>query len=265
MNKKLLFLFLLLPFWAASQNNREILYGVVNDTDGVLADVHIINLNTKQGTHTNKEGVFRVFAKEKDIIQISFVGYETKIITLTEANFGLSDNKFPLQKSNIELDEVVVKRHNLTGNLSADIKQVPKDTIAEIVDNLESSILNLDYEAIMNMPIGADEIHLAKPSTVGGFSGVGGGIPIPYKKDIERRKLKKDISFKEKFPQKILTLLGKDFFFNQLKIPKDKYYHFIEYCSFKNIEELFKNEEILELIRTLQEESITYHKVIKQH
>lgn len=268
MHKKLRFLFLLIPFWAVSQNSREIMYGTIKNTTNVIADVHIINLNTQQGTYTNVNGEFRIFAKEKDILQISSIGYETKLISLAAKNFGLDSNNFYLQKTDIQLDEVVIRNHNLTGNLSVDVKQTPRDTIAEIVDKVEQSILDLDYDAIMNMGVGADEMHLAKvaaPGIPGSFSGAGVGFSIPNKGDIERRQQKKDIEFKEQFPKRILALLGKDFFFNQLKIPTDKYYHFIEYCSFKNIEELFKKEEILELIRIFQEESITYHKVIQQH
>jgi hypothetical protein len=58
--------------------------------------------------------------------------------------------------------------------------------------------------------------------------------------------------------------LGEDFFFIQLKIPKERYYHFLEYCNPLGIEKKYKNGEILEVIEILKNESSNYLKIINK-
>ena len=55
-------------------------------------------------------------------------------------------------------------------------------------------------------------------------------------------------------PAKLLSELGEDFFFKDLEIPIEKYAHFITYCSYLGIEELYKERKLLEVIKILREE-----------
>lgn len=267
MQKKLLFFFLIVTSVLSAQNKPVILYGKVIDTVKPLENIHVFNLNSKQGTFTNKKGSFRIFASENDNLQISSVGYETVILKVTAYNLGLSANIIQLKIKNIELDEVEIKKHNLTGVLAIDLKQTPKDSVADLVNSMVDDIIKLDINAIMNMEISEDELHLVKPSPVriaNSFKGIGGSFGLGGNSSKKKNELNLKLESKKNFPKRILTLLGKDFFYVDLKIPKDNYYHFIEYCSYKNIESLFKNEKILELIRVFWKESISYLEIIKK-
>ncbi|APG64768.1 hypothetical protein LPB136_05060 [Tenacibaculum todarodis] len=267
MQKKILFFFLLITSVLYAQNKPVILYGKVTDSFNPIENTHVFNLNTKQGTFTNKEGLFRIFAKENDNLQLSSIGYETIIFKVTTYSLGLNANTIQLKIKEIELDEVEIKKHNLLGALDLDIKQVPQDKVLESVDSWLEEIMNMSEDAKKNLPIGKDELHLVKPNKVNianSFKGVGGSFGIGGKSSKQKKELELKLEAKQNFPKRILSLLGKDFFYNDLKIPKDNYYHFIDYCSYKSIEKLFKNEEILELIRIFQEESISYLKVIKK-
>ena len=267
MLKKLLFLFFLTSIFCYSQNSSTILYGKVIDNNNVIYNANVYNLTTKQGTITDKEGKFKIFAKENDSLQISSVGYMTAIFIPKAFNFGMNKNHITLEKTNIVLDEVMLKKHNLTGNLSIDIKKTPKDSIGNLVKSMVESIHNLDYSAIASMDIGLDEMHLRKMSTnVIPNSFKGGTLfrsSIGGKSGLREKTLNRKLEEKSKLPGKILNEFGAYFFFEELKIPKENYHHFISYCSNKNILKLYNDKELLKLIRIFQDESIKYLKSIK--
>ena len=56
----------------------------------------------------------------------------------------------------------------------------------------------------------------------------------------------------------LLSEFGEPFFENDLKIPTDNYYNFLEYCNPLGIEDLFKQNRKIELINVLKKESISY-------
>jgi hypothetical protein len=72
------------------------------------------------------------------------------------------------------------------------------------------------------------------------------------------------LAFKKAFPFKILSELGEKFFFDDLKIPIEKYFHFLEYCNPLGIEKLHKEGELLEIIKILRTESVSYLIIIEE-
>ena len=60
---------------------------------------------------------------------------------------------------------------------------------------------------------------------------------------------------------KLKKELGVAFFVENLKIPEDKIYNFINYCETKNIIEKYYANKVLEVIKILQEESILYNEI----
>lgn len=268
MLKKILLTLLICSTTIFAQTERKKLYGVISDSLGELENVHIFNLTTKEATYSNLEGEFRIFAKESDSLKITSIGYTTKLILLKKSHFGLKEMQIHLKKRFYELDEVVVKKHQLTGSLELDFKKTPQNYKDDLVNNLIDNILKLDPKEIANMPIERDELHLKEPSISNGihsYKGIriaGGSLDNNYQK--KKRELKKSLERKEKFPKRIIAYFGTHFFIKDLQIPKENIYHFIDYCSHKNIMYLFKEEKILDLIKVLQEESITYLTIIEQ-
>ncbi|QTD38334.1 hypothetical protein JL193_03275 [Polaribacter batillariae] len=133
-----------------------------------------------------------------------------------------------------------------------------------MVQKLITDIKKIDYNAISKMPVELNEISLSKPAIVklpNYFEGFGlrfGGGSA--KTNLQKRKLEK----KKNIPEVILKEFGDYFFFTELKIPKEKYHHFITYCSYKGLFELHKKKETLKIIRLLKSESIQYLKTLKK-
>lgn len=127
--KKLIFLILFTSTFCFSQE-RAIFFGKIFDNLGTLENVHIINLNTHTATYTNPKGEFKLFAKVNDSLKITSVGYKTKSLILKSSDFGITEKQIHLKKQVIELDEVNIKKNNLLGSLSSDIKNIkPKKEI----------------------------------------------------------------------------------------------------------------------------------------
>lgn len=181
--KKTLFIIIALIFSTkiSSQNKRTFFYASIYDEIGVVSNAHIINLNTKQGTFSNDNGEFRILATKNDSLQISFVGYETKIFTLNTNHFGIQENKIELKKVPLELDEVEIKKHNLLGYISSDSKHIKSEK------EINAETLNLPYAGSRILTPAERRLHTAMTSSA--------GIPIdPLLNWISGRlkKLKKD-------------------------------------------------------------------------
>ena len=83
-------------------------------------------------------------------------------------------------------------------------------------------------------------------------------IGIPDRALEAKKARRRDINFKESFPGKLMHLFGARFFFVKLKIPKDNYYPFLQYCNPSGIERLFKDKKHLEILKILLKESKSY-------
>ncbi len=267
MIKKLLFtsLLILCISNSFSQDQRKLIRGTVIDSIGIVKNANVINLKTRQGTFSSNQGLFRIFVTEGDTLSISSVQYITKKIVITEAILDQKEVKVLLKSTTYTLDEFDLKRHNLLGRLGVDAKDVPKSE----QDSLLRNVMDFSNVDFTKKDFTIDEISKAKPpivNTMAGaitMAGAGAAAVIPFKDSEKLWALRRKLAQKKAFPYKILSELGEKFFFEELKIPLDKYFHFLEFCNPLGIEDMHKEGKLLELIKILRAESISYHKIIK--
>ena len=249
-------------------NNQTKIIGKVTDSLGVVKDAHVLNVNTNIGTSSNDDGEFEMMVSLGDIIEVSSVQH--KKLKLIIANTILK-NKYLAISLSFEtyiLDEIIVKKHNLSGSLSIDAQMVPRDTIKELVKKMVDDIKNIDFSKPFIKRYDHIDKHVKPPlvivDPIDKVQGIFFGTSINLgkgKNEISRISFKKKLENKAKFATTILKELGEDFFFNKLKIPEKYYHNFIDFCTYKGVEELYKKGNILELIRIFNEESIAYHKI----
>jgi len=87
---------------------------------------NIINVNRVKGTLSDEKGNFSLEASANDTIHISFIGYQSVKVRVT--NDWLKNNsavKITLTEKAYTLEEVVVNTYNLTGYLIVDAKLAP--------------------------------------------------------------------------------------------------------------------------------------------
>jgi hypothetical protein len=108
-----------------------------------LESVHIINLNQVKGTITNQKGEFSITAAVNDTLYLSYLGFKTQKIRVTNDMFKFKDTKIALTELAYALEEVIVKPYQLTGYLEIDVKNLP------INEGFQYSIsgLSKSYEA----------------------------------------------------------------------------------------------------------------------
>ena len=102
------------------------------DTKKALSASHIINLNTVNGTITDDRGFFEIPAKVNDTIMVSYLGYSSIKLKITNDLLKGNELEIALYEKPVEVKEVVIRTTKLIGVLEIDVKQVPKDRFTRI-------------------------------------------------------------------------------------------------------------------------------------
>jgi len=111
---------------------------IISVTDSKpLQSAHILNLNSVVGTTTNREGVFDIPAMANDTIYISYVGYQSIKLKVTNDLLKGNELEIAIHEKTAVFDEVTVKAHKLIGVLVVDAENVPVDEFSRIhIDGL---------------------------------------------------------------------------------------------------------------------------------
>ena len=118
--KQILTVFIVMMSLTVFSQQREVTGKVTDDTGQPLMGATLIIKGTTTGTVTDFDGEFAIKAKTGDVISFSYMGVETKNVTVTNLNIL----NVTLNKSDQMLDEVVVigygtqKKKDLTGSVS---------------------------------------------------------------------------------------------------------------------------------------------------
>lgn len=136
-NKTLLILFFLLSIVAFSQTDSlqvKVLKGQIIDseTKKPLSASHILNLNSVIGTITNDKGFFELAAKANDTVMVSYLGYSSIKIKVTNDLLKGNELLIALYEKAEDVKEVIIRSTKLIGVLEIDVKQVPKDRFTRI-------------------------------------------------------------------------------------------------------------------------------------
>ena len=102
-----------------------------------LQSAHILNLNSVEGTTTNRKGLFEIPAVVNDTIYISYVGYQSIKLKITGDLLKGNELEIAIHEKTAYIDEVTVKAHELIGVLVVDAENVPLDEFNRIhIDGL---------------------------------------------------------------------------------------------------------------------------------
>lgn len=178
------YLLVVLLFGWCSQLTAQEVIGVVKNAadDKPIPTVHVLNLNKVLMSITDANGVFAIDAELNDTLFLSYLGFKTIKVTVTNDLIKFPKTEFKLTALALALEEVVVRPYQLTGYLEIDAKNVPINR-------------NQRY-SIPGLPTGGYEAGGRGPSA---FSRVVGSIFNPFdflhnlfgKKPNQLRKLKK--------------------------------------------------------------------------
>ena len=123
------FFLLITSLTAFSQENTTIqkVSGTIQNDNTLLpiANVNVINLNKAIGTTTSTKGYFEIEANVNDTLHISFIGFQSLKVRVTNDWIKNKTTKIQLTEKAIALEEVIIMPYNLTGYLEIDSKLIP--------------------------------------------------------------------------------------------------------------------------------------------
>ncbi len=251
-----------------AQNKNFFLHGMVRDSVNLIKNVNVINLNKEKGTFSNDYGQYRMVVSVGDTLQFTSVQYETVTRIVTDRIAYSKKLNIILKKKTYLLDEVVIKKHDLTGYLLTDRRKVPADSVAKITKSMSDLIDEMAKKVIESAPKkvdpatkGLNDISTKNADPTRSFKGVGTSFGLgsgKKKKDRIRRITSNTFSTKN-----LIEDIGVDFF-KDLKIPESGIYAFIDYCKQFDIKQLYQQKKVLDIIQLLKAKSTDYLNEIKK-
>ena len=168
-------LLLILVFLGSQVMGQQTVNGTVSDPDGPLPGATVIVQGSDNGVTTDFDGNFSIQANEGDVLELSYVGFQTQLITISANQEAIS----AVLQGDSELEEVVVtgygtqKKINLTGAVAAVSGEVLDDRpIVNLGEGLQGVIPNLNIDIRNGDPTTSPEFNIR------GFESINGGTPL---------------------------------------------------------------------------------------
>lgn len=229
----------------SQQLPRETLKGLVLNDSLVIENIKVMNTATNETAVSDQSGSFAIYAREKDTLVFSGLSYVSHKIRLTVADFKLNAIRIKLQTHTIELDEVVISRHMLSGNLATDSKNIKSIKAPEINRRLA---LATDYEDdTQSSPVNKLMPGYLDTTYMTDFIAIAGKIAGLFQAD----KIKKPIVFMSDkiFPEAVQEKWSPYFFTHTLQLKEDEVGLFLSFCeNYPNARKLLNPRKELELI-----------------
>lgn len=203
----------------------KLLNGKISHPNLIVAGIHVINADRGLAEITDIDGNFEISVAIGEELIFSGVQYKKRALIITPEIFALEEITVYLEAFINELDEVVVKPHNLSGSLSSDLNNVKEQ-------------INFDDVGIPGYK------GVRKEKIVSGKSlilstlllPISGGINIDalykhlsgYYKNLKKRR-KLDAQFETVFS--IIKFYGVYFFEENYALEQEEVYDFVLGCS----------------------------------
>jgi hypothetical protein len=229
-----------------SQIQKKTITGKVLFEKSGIANTHIINQKTNQGSNTNNFGVFQISASIGDTLKFSHINHSEKKIVITKENIITDTLKINLILKIYQLKEITLEK--------------PKDSIDSTTQNLPPEI----NATTLNLPYAGTKVkknHSVLRIRAGLVFSINNFINF-LKGDHKRRKQLKKITLEDNSIADIRNHFTDKFFISVLSIKSENINVFLNYCYPKNIVKYFNNKDYVTLKVILVKESISFLKEI---
>lgn len=230
-NKFLLGLFFATVFFGHGQTNgTKRLRGRVEATGKDVVGVVVQNSTLQNAVVTDIEGVFSIKVRPNDTLVFSAVHFKRKVLPVGSALYNSSFVTVPMEEFVNELEEVVVRPFDLSGNLNQDLGglRLEKDVSAT-----KLGLPNANVKIITQ-----SERMLQEASGLGfqAGSGIGGAVTlnpiinaITGRTKMLKNRVKVDNTYAR--TQRVEDFYADTLFTTVLKIPSGKIDDFMYFCE----------------------------------
>ena len=245
MRNQLTIILTIISISVLAQSKRKIISGVVYFDNSKIADVHVKNRSTNQGTNSNNKGSFEIPIQLGDTLLFSHVKlFEEKII-ISEKNIKENSLKVILREKIYTLEEITIGKQRSI--LFLDDLILPPPVV-------NAQTLNLPFAN--SKIIHKDQIF---KFSSGGVISLDNLINTLNGNKIREKELLK-IKQEDNYIAKIRKYFSDDFFVTDLKITTDKINTFLNFCVKRNIIRLYVRDEKIKLTQIFLTESKNFIK-----
>lgn len=261
----LLLLFVAAPALFAQDIDRTKVLGKIHVPPGEDAEgISVYNISSQKGTITNADGTFEIELAENDRIQITSLQYQPFTVVADRGIVERKQMNIFLNPSVNQLEEVVVRPYDLSGNINVDVKKIPTYNVSK---DLNLSYYNLKYGDDLEpddktaVPGNAAEeaLHGNYIKNGANILAILGGVAqllFPEGKKItlvEKQETQSAIS------NNIQQRFSKDFIAANFDIPENKAVDFLFYAQENGLDQnLLKPENEMQLMEFLFKKSKEY-------
>ncbi|NJB70747.1 hypothetical protein GGR42_001209 [Saonia flava] len=255
---KILFVFLFMASASMGAQNffSHQLEGKVQSDNKDVADVHVMNTTTGRATITDQEGYFEIVVKLNDTLLFSAVQYKRKQVVISQTMLESSLVYVPLEEFMNELDEVVVRPFNLSGDLTKDMENL------EIGPVVSASTLGLPNA---NAKTFTQSERLLKEASMPKFN-MGMLLSLPFNPIINEitgrnKMLRKRVAIDSQYArtQRVTNYYVDSLYVSELKIPRDKIDDFMYFCEVdENFNAVVDTHDQLKIWEFLKGKSLVY-------
>lgn len=169
MRNTIIFIFLLAPFILFAQEiERVTVTGIITSSvpGEDLEGISIYNKSSQKGTITDPEGKFTLEVGVNDRVLFTALQFQKFTVIIDE---GIVDNrhmKIYVNPAITELDEVIVRPHDLTGNIRVDVSRIKTVDLASGF-NLTWEEMEFDFDFSADKSSGVENSALQKVPPAG--------------------------------------------------------------------------------------------------
>lgn len=269
MIKKLFFLLFVAisPLLLAQEIERVKVQGKIHVPKGEDAEgISIYNVSAQKGTVSGADGSFEIAVAENDRLQVFALQYKSFTVVMDKGIVTERKLNIFVNPGITQLDEVVIRPYDLSGNVRADIEKIPTHYITKDWDLSYKSLefgYNFQRDQYSAIEGNAAEEALNSNNLTNGLNfvsilgGVGNLLFAKGKKlnSVDQQKVNESLSnnMQERFSQ--------EFIHDNFEVPRDKAYDFLFYAQENGLNErLLKPENEMQLMEFLHEKSKEYRK-----
>lgn len=198
------------------------LEGKVYSTDGDVAAIHVLNITTKKATITNVNGFFSIAAKLNDTLVFSAIQFKRKEIVVSTKILESKLLLVPLEDALTELDEVILRLYNLSGDVGLDLNTLDTESV------VTASTLGLPNAYVK--PPSQAERKFYEATTGGGIVPLNPILnAISGRTKMLKQRLKRNAKYER--TQRVRAFYPDSLFVKDLKIPEEKIPDFMYFCE----------------------------------
>ena len=128
--KKKIFFISLMFLAVMKMMAQEIMGKIITEGGAKIENVLIINIKSNEKTYSNEEGYFKISARNGEEIRLVKRGYERFVYIVKEVDFQ-REVVLKMNHSEITIDELILAKIKLTGDLAKDTKALNKESTNE--------------------------------------------------------------------------------------------------------------------------------------